>query len=176
MNAMWSAAEIVMACICLAVTLACTANELTVFGTVGPTEPAAPYLEILKAAPEDADETQGDPPSLGVGDLRQLLPIHSPDLTPGPVPTVVAPRPFVAPLFIFGSDPLSLRWVAARRAELKALGAVGLLVEVPDEASLSRVLEVVRDLPIIPASGSNLARNLELHHYPALVTQEGVRQ
>ena len=173
---MRSVAETVMACICLAVTPACTANELTVIGTVGPTETAAPYLEILKAAPEDADETHGDPPSLGVGDLRQLLPIHSPDLTPGPVPTVVAPRPFVAPLFIFGSDLLSLRWVAARRDELKAVGAVGLLVEAPDAASLSRVLEVTGDLPIIPASDSDLSRNLELSHYPALVTQEGVRQ
>lgn len=163
-------------CLYLAASVPCTADRLTVIGTFGPTESTAPYLEILQATPEDTDEPPAASPDLGAADLRRLLPIHSPNLTPGPVSTVARARPFAAPLFIIGSDLQSLRWVAAHRSALKALGAVGLLVEVPDEAALAQVLAATGDLPLIPAAGSDLAQALQLEHYPVLVTQDGVRQ
>ena len=160
----------------LAASVPSSAGGLTVIGSFGPTESTEPYLEILQATPEDTDEPPAAAPGLGAADLRRLLPIQSPNLTLGPVPTVAQARPFAAPLFIIGSDLQSLRWVVAHRSELKALGAVGLLVEVPDEAALARVLAATGDLPLIPAAGSDLAQALQLEHYPVLVTQDGVRQ
>lgn len=176
MRASGGVVRVCAGCLYLAASVPCVAGELTVIGTFGPTEPTAPYLEILQATPEDTDEPPAAAPGLGAADLRRLLPIQSPDLTPGPVPTVAQARPFAAPLFIIGSDRQSLRWVAVHRSKLKTLGAVGLLVEVPDEAALAQVLAATGDLPLIPAAGSDLAQALQLEHYPVLVTQDGVRQ
>ena len=154
----------------------CADGVLTVIYDGGHTEPIAPYLKILNEPQEDDTREVVPEPSLGAADLKQLLPIHSPDLSPGRVPTVAVSRPFATPLFMLGSDPLSLRWLGARRAQLQKLGAIGLLVEVPDKAALQRVLAAAGDLSLIPASGSDLARSLELTHYPVLITREGVSQ
>ena len=70
-----------------------SADGLTVIYDSGDTQPIAPYLEILKDPTEGNDIEAPQIPSLGAADLRQLLPLHSPGLTPGPVTRTASRRP-----------------------------------------------------------------------------------
>ena len=153
-----------------------SADGLTVIYDSGDTRPIAAYLEILKDPTANVDTEAPQVPSLGAADLSQLLPIHSPGLTPGPVTRTAISRPYSAPLFLIGCDPLSARWLAANRSRLAHLGAVGMVVEVPDEAALQRIAELAGGLPLLPASATDLAENLGITHYPVLITQDGFEQ
>jgi integrating conjugative element protein (TIGR03765 family) len=152
------------------------AAPLTVIYDSGDTQSLAPYLEIfgesVGAETSDAEFV----PALGAADIKHLLPIRSPRLTPGVVAPRAISRPFAAPVFFVGSDPRSERWLIRHRARLARLGAVGLVVEVPDTAALHRLVTLARGLTLLPASGSDLAQHLGLEHYPVLITQEGVTQ
>jgi len=152
------------------------ATPLTVIYDSGDTRPLAPFLEVFGEAPESERAGAAAPPSLGAAELRQLLPITSLQLTPGPVARQKMARPFTAPMFLIGSDPLSVRWLLQHRARLAKLGAVGLIVEVPDEAALQRIIALAAGLTLLPASGSDLAETLDLTHYPVLITQDGIEQ
>lgn len=152
------------------------ANVLTVIYDSGDTQPLAPFLEVFGETPESERPEAPSEPSLGAAELRQLLPIRSPELTPGPVARQKMTRPFTAPMFLIGSDPLSARWLLQNRTRLKTLGAVGLVVELPDKAKLQQLIELAPGLPLLPASGSDLAKSLGLTHYPVLITQEGIEQ
>lgn len=153
-----------------------SADGLTVIYDSGDTQPIAPYLEILQDPTESEDTDGPQSPSLGAADLSQLLPIHSPGLTPGPVSRTAISRPYSAPLFLIGCDPLSARWLAANRTRLVRLGAVGMIVEVPDEAALERITELAAGLSLLPASATDLAASLGITHYPVLITQDGFEQ
>ncbi len=153
-----------------------SADDLTVIYDSGDTQPIAPYLEILKDPTEGNDIEPPQILSLGAADLSQLLPIYSPGLTPGPVTRTAISRPYSAPLFLIGCDPLSARWLAANRTRLVRLGAVGMVVEVPDEAALERITELAAGLSLLPASATDLAASLGITHYPVLITQDGFEQ
>ncbi len=152
------------------------AAGLTVIVDSGNTQPLAPFLEVFDGGPDaDVGEVQQER-SLGVGDLQNLLPIHSAALSPGTVQRRAAERPFSGPMFLLGADPRSERWLLRHRARLKRLGAVGLLVEVPDVATLRRLATLAAGLTLLPASGDDLAARLGLTHYPVLITQDGIEQ
>jgi integrating conjugative element protein (TIGR03765 family) len=153
-----------------------SAEGLTVIYDSGDTQPIAPYLEILKDSTEGDDTEAPQIPSLGAADLSQLLPIYSPGLTPGPVTRTAISRPYSAPLFLIGCDPLSARWLAANRSRLAYLGAVGMVVEAPDEAALQRVTELAGGLSLLPASATDLAASLGITHYPVLITRDNFEQ
>ena len=153
-----------------------SAEGLTVIYDSGGTQSIAPYLEILKDPTESDDTEAPQIPSLGAADLSHLLPIHSPGLTPGPVTRTAISRPYSAPLFLIGCDPLSAHWLAANRSRLGHLGAVGMVVEVPNEAALQRVTELAGGLSLLPASATDLAASLGITHYPVLITQDSFEQ
>ena len=167
---------VAVAGLCLSGIQVGSAAPLAVIYDSGDTQPLAPLLEGFGEPPESTPSERPDPLSLGAGDLRQILPIKTPELTPGPVRRQTLSRPFAAPLFLVGSDPLSLRWVVQHRAALSALGAVGLVVDIPDEAALNRVIAAAQGLNLLPASGADLARTLGLTHYPVLITKDGITQ
>ena len=152
------------------------ANALTVIYDSGDTQSLAPFLEILGDPPAAEIRDALAVPALGAADIKHLLPIRSPRLTPGSVAPRVIKRPFAAPLFMIGADPRSEQWLIQHRARLVQLGAVGMLVEVPDEAALKRLIALAKGLTLLPASGSDLAESLELDHYPVLITQDGIEQ
>ena len=152
------------------------AAPLTVIYDSGDTQPLAPLLEIFGDPPEITSPTLPAVPSLGAADLKQLLPIRTPQLTPGPVEQQQIKRPFTTPLFLIGSDPLSVRWLIRHRSQLATLGAIGLIVEVPDEATLNRLVGLAQGLNLMPASGADLADTLGLTHYPILITKDGISQ
>ena len=98
------------------------AAELTIIYDSGRTQSLAPYLAAFAEDPpaESAAATPEIP--LGAADLSQLLPIRTPELTPGAVTArplslpdgVALPRPF----FLIGADPRSLEWLARHRERL----------------------------------------------------------
>ena len=152
------------------------ADGLTVIYDSRATQSIAPYLQILKDPTESDDTEAPQIPSLGAADLSQLLPIHSPGLTPGSVTRTAISRPYSAPLFLIGCDPLSTRWLSANRSRLAHLGAVGMVVEVADEAALQHITELAGGLPLLPASATDLAAKLGITHYPVLITQDSFEQ
>lgn len=163
--------------------------ELVVIYDNGQTRPLESLLEPLQP-----DEPFRPGPSIrpgpgpghipGEGMLTRLLPVRSPGLQAGilvdtvPAPGVrmrlaqANPRPF----FLVGSDPFSLRWLAANAKILRDLNAVGLLVQADTEDDVRRVGEAAQGLSITPGFGTDLARTLGIRHYPVLITQDGFMQ
>ena len=152
------------------------ARALTVIYDSGDTQPITPYLDVLRAPGETEEKVKSSSPSLGAANVAQLLPIHTPGLTPGPVQRRVIDRPFAAPLFLIGCDLRSAQWLQANRSRLLAMGAVGLVVDVPDLQALTRLATLAGGLTLLPASGSDLARSLGLNHYPVLITSDLIAQ
>ena len=165
-----------MALTCLLIPLTVKA-ELTVIYDSGQTEPLAPYLEVFDSTdtlPQRGPVLTKLP--LGAADPKAWLPLRSPGLTPGPVPTQSYDRPFTHPLFLIGSDTGSIEWLQTHRDRLKAVGAVGLLVQADTLDDLHTIARLADGLSILPASGSDLAKALGISHYPVLISAHGIEQ
>lgn len=161
------------------------AHALVEIGTVGPTVPAAPYLQDMEAETDQAlprvEPTVPTP--VAAVDVSAWLPVTTPELTPGPLeqPALSAEAQQAAPsmavpLFVVGGDELSLRWLATMAPELKRLGAAGLAVEVRDRLAWERLHQAADGLDLVPVSGTSLAHELGLKHYPVLISHDGARQ
>lgn len=157
------------------VTTTALAN-LNVIADIGGDD-ASPYFEginrqgdaaappAMPQAPVSADEVE-----------VAVLPVTTPELTPG----VVAARPLQLPgigsLFIVGDDDTSRLWLQANAEQLKSRHAAGLVVNVSNLPALQALREMAPGVPMAPASGSELARRLQLAHYPVLITDTGLSQ
>ena len=150
--------------------------QLPVIFDNGQTHSLAPYLETLQKEPETSRPETPAIPSPGAGDLRTLLPIRSPGLSPGKVQAQSHARPLLRPFFLIGADARSRRWLARNRAHLLSIGAIGMLVAADSEAQLRQIAALARGLSITPASGADLARVLDIKHYPVLITASGLSQ
>lgn len=151
--------------------------ELTVIYDSGQTQPIAPYLEVFES-PDDSSR-RGPPspiPALGAADPKRWLPIRSPGLTPGRVQAGKQDRPFSRPFFLIGSDPRSRQWLQIHRDRLKAIGAVGMLVQADTLDDLRSIAELADGLSILPASGSDIVKALGISHYPVLISAHGIEQ
>jgi len=150
--------------------------ELTVIYDSGNTQPLAPFLEVI----EDVETPQQQPVptnnQLGAADLKNLLPIKSPGLSPGLIQPQAVKRPFTRPFFLIGSDALSRQWLSQHRDRLLEISAVGMLVQAETTADLEAIAKIGQGLQIMPASGSDIARALGIKHYPVLVSKEGIEQ
>ncbi len=150
-------------------------SRVTVIYDGGDTRPLAPYLEMLDGtAPVARPLISG--PKLGAADVRALLPIRSPGLSPGPVQARAHDRPFSRPFFLVGSDDRSKQWLVAHRDRLEAIGAVGMLVQAETREDLQAIADLSRGLRIMPASATNVAAALNISHYPVLITSRGIEQ
>jgi integrating conjugative element protein (TIGR03765 family) len=110
--------------------------------------------------------------------LDALLPIRTPEMSPGAVRArgLQAAATGARPLFLIGTDPLSLEWLEAHRERLIELGAVGMLIEAESVAAVRQVAARAEGLKILPASGAELARALGVRHYPVLISARGIEQ
>jgi integrating conjugative element protein (TIGR03765 family) len=141
-------------------------GELTVIHEAPGTRPLSDFLGKSGQTPTPRPLPQ--PPA--AWDLRSLLPIHSPGLTPGPVAAREHALSLAQPVFLIGADALSKAWLARHRARLEALGAIGLLVEAETQADLEAIAELAGVLPIVPAPATDIAAILGLRHYPVCIT------
>lgn len=106
-----------------------------------------------------------------------VLPVRTPSMHPGRVESRKITFPYLQlPLFIVGSDDLSKRWLQENRAQLKALQAVGMLVQAETERDLNDIKAIADGLWISPASGESIAASLDLHRYPVLISKTGIEQ
>jgi integrating conjugative element protein (TIGR03765 family) len=145
----------------------------------GHTQPIAPYLRQAFGQPARTTEPAPaqnlklpaiDPHTFG-------LPVQTPALTPGPVAPHPLQRAPPRPLCLLGTDPRSRRWLTRYRRRLRAVGAVCLLVNVDTSAELQTIRRLAAGIPLLPASGAALARQLGLKHYPVLISrQSGIEQ
>lgn len=103
-----------------------------------------------------------------------MLPVRSARLSPGDEPRRVIRAPGLTPLFLVGDDDRSRAWLKQRRAELQALRAVGLVVNVATPEALAALRRLAPDLMLSPASGDDLAHRLGIKHYPVLITATGI--
>jgi integrating conjugative element protein (TIGR03765 family) len=105
------------------------------------------------------------------------LPVTSPTLSPGKVEARSLDRRYLErPVFMVGADPLSLRWLAVHQASLKRHQALGLAVNVATAAQLQQLQQAAGGLAIYPVAGDALARQLDLTHYPVLITGSRIEQ
>ncbi len=163
--------------------------ELTVLHDSGRTRPVAPFLSILGGPDAWSSITPGSRESLdnprGAASVDATVrpadrpaggAIRSPGLTPGPVPIRAHRHPFARPFFLVGSDPRSRQWLARHRDRLEKIGAVGMLVQTDTLNDVRTIRALAGALPLMPASGSDLARALGIRHYPVLITDRGIEQ
>ena len=145
----------------------------------GQTQPLAPYLTIFDEDLSDASVPAPEPPVRRGISLETLLPVHTPEMTPGAVrPRRLQPGTarFTRPLFLIGADPRSLAWLSAHRQALIRLGAVGMLIEAATVDQVQAIADLAQGLEIMPASGSAIAKTLSLRHYPVLISRQGIEQ
>ncbi|MDC9615864.1 integrating conjugative element protein [Xenorhabdus khoisanae] len=105
-----------------------------------------------------------------------MLPVKTPELTPGKVASRPLQLPGIGALFLIGDDPDSRQWLSQHAARLAQLHAVGLVVNVSEIAGLQSLRALAPDVLLSPASGSELARRLQLQHYPVLITETTLSQ
>ena len=160
----------------LALTSVHTGAQLPVIFDNGQTRTLAPYLETLQKEPETAPPETPASPAPSTGDLRTLLPIRSPGLSPGKVAARAHARPLLRPFFLIGADARSRKWLTRHRVHLRSIGAIGMLVAADSEKDLRQIAALARGLSITPASGADLARVLDIKHYPVLITASGLSQ
>ncbi len=141
-------------------------GELTVIHEAPGAQPLSDFL----GTPRQTSIRKPLPQGPKAWDLRTLLPIHSPGLTPGPV----APRghalSLTQPVFLIGAGERSKSWLTRHRARLESLGAIGLLVEAETPTDLEAIAELAGTLPIVPAPATDLAAILKIRHYPVCIT------
>ncbi|HIE4390984.1 integrating conjugative element protein [Serratia sp. Je.1.23.a] len=157
------------------VTTAALAN-LNVIADVGG-EDASPYFEGINRQ-EGAQSSPVAPPApASPADTEAaVLPVATPELTPGDVADRPLQLPGIGALFIVGDDDDSRIWLKSNAEQLKSRHAAGLVVNVSNLPALQALRELAPGVPMAPASGSELARRLQLAHYPVLITDTGLSQ
>ncbi|UDJ86341.1 integrating conjugative element protein [Erwinia amylovora] len=153
-----------------------SALSLTVVGDLGG-ESTAPLFEAINAGSgaiqADRPLPQQPPESLSIADM---LPVSTPEMTPGQVTARPLNLPGMPPVFVVGDDPASRQWLEARAASLRQSGATGMVVNVSNEASLNTLRQLAPGLSLVPVRGGDLARRLQLAHYPVLINASGMQQ
>lgn len=160
--------------------LAATAHaELVIVADRGG-QPARPYYGPIKPArvPERLEySAQAEAMPTQPVTEADMLPVHSQHLSPGSVTTrAIQLPPIMTPFFLIGADNLSRRWLKQREPRLRELGAVGLVVDVANAAQMQRLRRLGSGLVLRPVHGDDIARRLDIAHYPVLITPEAIQQ
>lgn len=146
---------------------------------------ALPYYQRLNLLPSGAGPTPSRSPSQpSETPLPQkhrpseadMLPVRSTLLTSGEVTRRVIQAPALSPIFLVGDDERSRAWLRQRLSALRDLDAIGLVVNIESPAALDALRRLAPGLTLVPTPGDDLARRLNLRHYPALVTATGIEQ
>ncbi|GLO64055.1 hypothetical protein MACH09_45630 [Vibrio sp. MACH09] len=103
-----------------------------------------------------------------------MLPVITPELSPGKVSNRHISQQVNKPFFIVGDDPLSHQWLKLRLNHLKSIKAVGIVVNVKTDTGFYRMQSY--GLPMYPVRGKDFASAFKLTHYPVLITQGEIKQ
>ncbi len=109
--------------------------------------------------------------------MPKVYPVVTPELSPNTVTPRTTDYPQLQqPLFIVGYDALSFRWLKTFQATLLQHQAVGLVVNVDTAQQFAAIQALAPGLEMYPGSGSQLAKEIDLHHYPALISTTRIEQ
>jgi integrating conjugative element protein (TIGR03765 family) len=155
------------------------AEPVVIFDT-GKTQSLAVYLPAVKPPVQTAFEVSTTAASLNAERLPILshsLPVTTPELTPGNVAPKTLSIPYLErPVFIIGADALSLQWLQRHSEHLNTLHAVGLVVNVETAEQLAQLKQQAAPLELVALSGSELAQQFGLSHYPVLISSARIEQ
>jgi integrating conjugative element protein (TIGR03765 family) len=133
-------------------------------------------LLLVLAAQASFAAEQSTVPDRSADVEAQMLPVRSLRLSPGDEPRRVIRAPGLAPFFLVGDDDRSRAWLKQQGAALQRMQAMGLVVNVAEPQALARLRRLAPDLKLLPVSGDDLAQRLGIHHYPLLITADGIEQ
>ncbi|UMB77370.1 integrating conjugative element protein [Dickeya fangzhongdai] len=144
------------------------AMALTVVADLGG-ESTDRYFSAINPVQDDVRMPENTPQT-GRAFVSSMMPIRTPELSPGVEPERAVSLPGMQPLFLFGDDQRSLAILRHCYPQLKEMAATVLMVSVPDESLFRAIHADYPDITILPVNGSDLARRLKLSHYPVMVT------
>lgn len=136
-------------------------------------EDTAPWYEGINRQPLPASPSAMQPIPQGES---AMLPVSTPELSPGPVTERLLQLPGIGALFLVGDDDVSTRWLRANAERLAQQNAAGLIVNVTSMDGVNRLRALVPGVPMVPASGSQLAGRLQIEHYPVFISASGLSQ
>lgn len=150
--------------------------SLTVVGDLGG-ESTAPFFDAINAGSEQPEESAPElplpPASLSISDM---LPVSTPEMSPGAVASRPLNLPGMPPIFVLGDDASSRQWLRQHAEVLSHMQATGMVISVRDAQGLNALRQLAPAVSMVPVSGGDLARRLGLKHYPALITATGISQ
>ncbi|HIH5818366.1 TPA: integrating conjugative element protein [Proteus mirabilis] len=139
-------------------------------------QPAAPFYDAINNAPNEWTAKPASRPLPSVMAPSMVLPVETLEMTPGEVDDRVLHLPGIGALYLVGDDPLSRAWLTQHAAQLNAMNAAGMVVNVKSETGLQALQALAQGGLLSPASGTDLAHRLQLSHYPVLITETGLTQ
>ncbi|TWH75935.1 integrating conjugative element protein (TIGR03765 family) [Azomonas agilis] len=108
--------------------------------------------------------------------IADVFPVISMRLSPGFIEDRAIDMPGLNPVFLIGNDSLSRNWLRANKSLLQRLKATGLVVNAASPDSVNELSVLVDGLLLLPVTGDDLARLLDLEHYPVLITPTYLEQ
>lgn len=109
-----------------------------------------------------------------------IFPVSTPTMSPGildPRNILLDVQPWMTqPLFIVGTDPISLAWLESNKYLLLKIRAAGLVISAPDVASFKSLRRAIPPLPLVPSAAPSLTKALAAHgitRYPLLLLENG---
>lgn len=103
------------------------------------------------------------------------FPIRS-DLTVGVVESVKHSYQVITPMFIVGVDSLSIEWLVTNKAHLKAIGAKGIVTNVPSQEAMDFIKARAPELTLNALPIDDIASLYGISHYPVLIDKEDIKQ
>ena len=108
---------------------------------------------------------------------KSLLPIKTIGMQPGVITNMKRKFPNIErPIFIIGSDELSMSWLKENKEILIEIDALGMLVEVSNIDDLKKIGTLGNGLTISPMNGVQVSEFLGIDKYPILITRDGYEQ
>lgn len=80
------------------------------------------------------------------------------------------------PIFIIGSDTTSQKWLSNKKPSLLAMGAKGILIESPNENLYRQIVALAKPLKLEVMAIDDIAYEIGLEHYPAIISNKGINQ
>lgn len=108
--------------------------------------------------------------------LSALLPLETPELSPGDVERTAQHFDLPSPICIIGDDRRSRHWIAQRIDTLRSLNAACFAVDVRDQHSWSALRSAAGSIALSPVHGKVFADRFGIAHYPIVITREGYGQ
>ena len=106
-----------------------------------------------------------------------LLPFRTPEISPGILQSRVAPKNISSrPFCIIGYDYLSLEWIIEVKPVLVENKAVCFVTNVETKEQLQELIDLLKPVPWQLLHANSLTDQLDINHYPVLVSSHGIEQ